>query len=83
MKMNERQVIDLLVQHGCFAADSAAFCGEGLTRAAITRKQLKAALEMLIGNGVLQITPLPEWPEYIVLDPPYKLPGWSEGEREV
>lgn len=67
--------VDLLVQHACFAADRVALnlYQANITPAELTRREIKAALELLIGNGLITIVDPAAWPEYVVLDPPYNL----------
>lgn len=73
--MAKRNELDLLVQHACFAADGVRWGARSqwTTEADLVRLQLKRALEMLIGNGLIQVVPAQDWPEYVVLDPPYKM----------
>lgn len=69
--------LDLLVEHASSAADMVACVpvNRADTAAEMTRRQLRAALELLIGNGLIRVVPTDEWPEYVVMDPPYRLPG--------
>jgi hypothetical protein len=60
-------VLDLLVQHGCFAADSAYFSAPvSATEAEKTRMMIRAALRLLLRNGLVTVVPQSEWPEYVV-----------------
>lgn len=63
-----------LIQHACIAADVVAMqptmVGADRTRAIITR-----ALEALLNNGLIQVTPEDQWPQWFVIDPPYELPA--------
>jgi hypothetical protein len=70
-------LIDMLVQNACFAADSIVLSSvnRNQTSAEMTRRVLQRALEMLIANNLIKITPVEDWPEYVVLDPPYTLPA--------
>ncbi len=63
-----------LVEFASEAADRVALSCTMMTAASRTRAQVQAALEMAIGNGLITITPRDQWPEWIVLDPPYRLP---------
>jgi hypothetical protein len=66
--------IDELVQNGCLAADVVVIGFDG-TGAERTRAGLRRALECLIGNGMIEVKPRAEWPEWVAIDPPYELPG--------
>jgi hypothetical protein len=65
------QTLDQLVQNMTLAADSVAvgFQGTGAER---TRATIRRAVEAAIGNGLITVTPQSEWPEWIVVDPPYQ-----------
>jgi len=65
--------LDRLVQLGSMAADNVAigFVGTGAER---TKASVREALQCLLANGLIQMTPIDQWPEYVALDPPYQLP---------
>lgn len=52
------------------AADDA---GVGIfgTESDRTRAMVKAALECLLGNGLIEVKPESEWPKWFSMDPPY------------
>lgn len=64
---------DDLVQTGTLAADRYAIGFVG-TQAERTRAVVRGALEALIANGIVEVKPRGEWPEWIELDPPYTTP---------
>lgn len=72
-KPTDAEVMEWLVRNACMSADSVAIGFQG-TNAAKTRAVVQRALEALIANGQIAIKPLDEWPEYYVIDPPYKSP---------
>lgn len=76
--MTDSDTFTHLVRNACFSADSVAvdFTGASLnlTRALVTR-----ALEALLANGLISVTPLEEWPDYYIPDPPYVNPFFPNG----
>lgn len=62
-------LLDKLTRKGTSAADSVAigFAGTGAER---TRASVRAALRMLLANGLITAVPSEEWPEYVAIDPP-------------
>lgn len=62
-------VLDQLTSHGSAAADMVAigFSGTGAER---TKASVRAALRMLLANGLIAAVPEDDWPPYVVLDPP-------------
>jgi hypothetical protein len=71
VQAEDKKLIDELVQNACFAADRVALTQSFGSPAEATRVKIHAALELLIGNGLIVVKPLEEWPLYIALDPPY------------
>lgn len=65
-----------LVHNACFSADEVAMGFEG-TGAERTRAVIERALEALIANGLITMTPKKDWPEYYVPFPPYR-PPWED-----
>lgn len=63
-------ISDDVLRHAVFAADAAAMQPHN-TEMSRTRAIVKAALECLEGNGIIQVTPQEDWPEWIAVDPPY------------
>lgn len=62
-------ILDELTQHGCFAADQAVLDGTSRTPAEHVRVAVRAALRMLLANGVITATPQTEWPEWWTSEP--------------
>lgn len=71
-----------LVRMGSMAADVVAMEGRG-TDAELTRAIVEEALECLLGNRLIQIVPLNDWPDWTRIDRPYgRIPpmdhsGWE------
>jgi hypothetical protein len=59
------------------AAEVAVLRGGHATQAAETRAAVRAAFECAVGNGLIQLVPPSDYPDLVVLDPPYRLPGRS------
>ena len=59
-----------VIRHATFAADVVA-SEPHATGAARTRAIVARALEMCLGNGLIEVTDPGTWPEWIVMDPPY------------
>ena len=74
MPTPDQETLDRLVHCVILAADRAAIATPG-TRAKQTRAALTEALKCAISNGLITVTPPGDWPDYIVVDPPYRLPG--------
>lgn len=68
--MIDHEVLTELVRNACFAGDRQAML-PWRTEAARTRGIIQDALLLLIGNRLITVVPRDEWPEFIVLDPPY------------
>lgn len=76
--MADNEVFTHLIRNACFSADSVAIEFEGTT-SKFTEAVVTRALEALIANGLISVTPLEEWPEYYMPDPPYVNPFSSNG----
>lgn len=63
--------LDRLVSAVDFVADLVVVDGTFRSRAEETRAVLHEALRCALGNGLIQITPVERWPEYLALTPPY------------
>lgn len=63
------------VQNACFAADHVAFNHTG-TAAERTRDTIARALEALAANGIIEIKPMDQWPDWFTPQPPYD--SWME-----
>ena len=68
--MTDHEVLVELVRNACFAADRTAML-PWRTDAAKTKAIIQEALMLLIGNRLITVVPREDWPEFIVLDPPY------------
>lgn len=62
-----------LIQNGVLAADVVAM-QEYATESKRTRAIVTRALEALAANGQIQVVPQEQWPDWFVLEPPYRLP---------
>lgn len=60
-----------LIQNAVLAADSVAMQPHN-TSAAQTRAVVTRAVEFLIGNGLIIVRPEEDWPEWLVMDPPFE-----------
>jgi hypothetical protein len=68
---------DRVEQAAVMAADGAYFRDSAraqMTMMQATRVQVRAALECLIGNGIVEPVDPEKWPQGIRLDPPYDEP---------
>lgn len=81
-------ILDEITQQGCFAADEAILSGgRGATAAGQTRIGVRAALRMLLANGIITVTPRDEWPEWVASGPgptsavPKATPDDGDGTR--
>jgi hypothetical protein len=63
-----------LIQNAVLAADVVAI-GPHRTGAEKTRAVVTRAVEFLVGNGLITVVPQDEWPEWLVMDPPFRQPG--------
>ncbi len=66
-----KDVMDMVVQNGCFSADALISNFQG-TGAEKTRLTIQRALEALEANGIITINDTDIWPNYYIPDPPYK-----------
>jgi hypothetical protein len=77
------KVLERLMNNAMFAADSEALkkgppsrirnpdgSQQGETPHERTTRVVRAALRMLLANGLITALPPEEWPEYVILDPP-------------
>lgn len=64
--------LDQVIRAVIFAADEAALEGDHRTSADLVRDAVRAAFECAIGNGLVQIVPPTQWPQYIAMTPPYE-----------
>lgn len=66
----DKETFNQLVQNAAMSADQVAIGFSG-TDAEKTRAIVRRALECLIGNGLIEVRPADQWPDFISLDPPY------------
>lgn len=50
------------------------------TQADVTHAALFAALECAFYNGLIQLVPAEEWPDFIISDPPYRVSNATGGQ---
>lgn len=62
-----------VIHHAMHAAGDAVIGKTFRTHAEEIRAAVTAAFELAAGNGLIRLTPRAEWPEWIVLQPPYDL----------
>lgn len=67
------ELLDGLTRDGTFAADAAAMETVG-TPHDKTRAAVRAALRMLLANGMITAVPKEDWPEWVQIDPPQDAP---------
>ena len=70
----EQSPLDRLLHMCMFAADRAAIEASRdpqTTPHMMTTAAVRAALELAVGNRLITITPLDDWPTYVSLDPPF------------
>jgi len=67
---DDSEVLDLLATYGAEAAAPTAVAG-GVPSASTTSAIVRTALECLVGNGLVTVTPHGDWPDHVVLDRPY------------
>lgn len=63
-----------LLRAAVMAADSVAIDARqrpGVTNADITRAVVREAFACALGNGLIQVVPQDQWPQWIAVDPPY------------
>lgn len=63
------EVLDRLTHNAVFAADTVVIGMSG-TGHEKTKAGVRAAIRMLLANGLVSAVPLDEWPEYIRIDVP-------------
>jgi hypothetical protein len=68
-----QEALDILVRHAAEAAAPVAMLPYP-TEAARTVAIVQRAIQMLRGNGLIEITPTERWPTYVALDPPFEIP---------
>lgn len=73
---DDRDLADM-VQNATLAADPVA-AGHPGTSPDATRAIVERAVGFLLGNGIIEVKPRAEWPEWLVLDPPFRTPGPTE-----
>lgn len=64
------QTMEWLVKNASMSADDVAIGFDG-TGAAKTRAIIERALEALIANDLITVTPWEEWPPFYSINPPY------------
>jgi len=64
-----------LADHGASAAHIPVMNAGTATGAQKTYVAVRAALRMLLANGLITAVPADEWPPYLMMDPPP--PGWE------
>jgi hypothetical protein len=71
--------LDLVLKAVIDSAHRAAMSGTHDTAADVIRAAVRAAFECAIANGLIEVKPAEEWPELVVMDPPYRLPWERQG----
>jgi hypothetical protein len=74
----DQEILALLARHGEDGAVPVTLASHPTEHERI-RAVIERALEMLLANGLIRAVPREDWPEYVVADPPYALPGESGG----
>jgi hypothetical protein len=74
-------LLNELERHGAGAADPVMIRFSGGTPAERTRAAVRAALRMLLANGLVTAVPMEDWPAYVILDPPG--PTWTQPAPEA
>lgn len=73
--MTARAALADVIHNAVLAADAVAIRRDYPTEAARTRAVVARALEFAVGNGLVTVTPRDQWPEWLAMDPPFRLPG--------
>jgi hypothetical protein len=67
----DSELLDKLTRNGKLAADRVVIgIGSNSTQSERTRIAVRAALRMLIANGIITVSPIEQWPNLVLLDPP-------------
>jgi hypothetical protein len=64
------ELLDKLTRHGKAAADTVVIGMPGASGSEKTRAGVRAALRLLLANGLVTAVPAEQWPEYVTIDPP-------------
>jgi hypothetical protein len=65
------QAIKRIVCETAFVADVAWIASEEATTAGKVRVAIDTVVRWVLGNGLMQLVPPSDWPEYLSLNPPY------------
>jgi hypothetical protein len=63
-------LLNQLADHGASAAHIPVLSAGTATNARKTYVAVRAALRMLLANGLITAVPAEDWPEYLFIDPP-------------
>jgi hypothetical protein len=70
----DSDVLGELARHAARAA-SIAVINSTATQAGKIRTAVRAALRVLLANGLITATPAADWPKYVMIDPPAAEPA--------
>lgn len=73
----EHPTLESLVEVAAQSADAVAI-RSSLPKAHLTKAIVRRTLEVLLANGMIRTTPRASWPEFLALDPPYKVQGGAQ-----
>lgn len=71
----EAELLEILADHGASAAHIPVMNAAYATGAGRTLVAVRAALRVLLANGLITAVPMEDWPEYLLMDPPG--PAWN------